>query len=69
MKPWTSIEAILHGWRSGKGATLPNEAKKDNGGRYGFGRRAHRPDPDAEYLFAPSDHRLPRTLTKAELNL
>ena len=26
-------------------------------GRYGFGRRAHRPDPDATYAFEPDNNR------------
>ena len=26
-------------------------------GRYGFGRRAHRPDPDATYAFEPDANR------------
>ena len=29
-------------------------------GRYGFGRRAHRPDPDAIYAFEPDGSRRPR---------
>jgi hypothetical protein len=29
-------------------------------GRYGFGRRAHRPDPDATYAFEPDANRRPR---------
>jgi hypothetical protein len=32
---------------------------EDFRGRYGYGRKAHRPDPEASYSFAPTAKTLP----------
>jgi hypothetical protein len=50
----------LHGSRPPRRERRPTpQPEGDFRGRYGFGRRAHRPDPDATYAFEP-DGRRPR---------
>ena len=43
---------------SDPGLTPPEEGQSDFGGQYGYGRPAHKPDPNAEYAFQISAPRV-----------